>query len=117
MKIIEENAGLLSNNEVLAVLKDREADQQAVVSRALPSEIEVYTALLERTPAVKSREELAQFIEALKPYALSKQELLHLINARPQTEVELYTGIDGLYDRFEHDQAAELLELVKKHLS
>ena len=27
-----------------------------------------------------------------QPYTLSKQEVLHLINARPQTEVELYTA-------------------------
>lgn len=38
---VEENLGLLSNDEVLAVLKDREADKQPVVSRATPSEIQV----------------------------------------------------------------------------
>ena len=38
---IEENVGLLSNNEVLAVLKDREADRHPSVSKALPSEIKV----------------------------------------------------------------------------
>lgn len=38
---MEANGGLLSNNEVLAVLKDREADKPASVSKALPSEIKV----------------------------------------------------------------------------
>lgn len=38
---VEENLGPLSNDEVLAVLKDREADKQPVVSRATPSEIQV----------------------------------------------------------------------------
>lgn len=38
---VEENLGLLSNDEVLAVLKDREADKQPVISRATPSEIQV----------------------------------------------------------------------------
>lgn len=38
---IEHNGGLLSNVEVLHVLRDREADKQAVISKALPSEIKV----------------------------------------------------------------------------
>ena len=38
---VEGNIGLLSNDEVLAVLKDREADKQPVISRATPSEIQV----------------------------------------------------------------------------
>ena len=38
---VVENLGLLSNDEVLAVLKDREADKQPVISRATTSEIQV----------------------------------------------------------------------------
>lgn len=38
---IQEEGGLLTNSEVIQVLKDREADKQAVVSKALPSEIKV----------------------------------------------------------------------------
>ena len=38
---MERDGGLLSNAEVLDVLKDREANKQAVVSSALPSEIRV----------------------------------------------------------------------------
>ena len=36
---LEENGGPLSNPEVLHVLKNREADKQPVLSKALPSEI------------------------------------------------------------------------------
>lgn len=35
----------MSNAEVLAVLKDREANKQAVISKALPSEITVFDSL------------------------------------------------------------------------
>ena len=64
---MEENLGLLSNDEVLAVLKDREADKQPVVSRAAPSEIQAYSALLAQSGgAFRSREQLAAFIEALQ---------------------------------------------------
>ncbi len=45
---VEENLGLLSNDEVLAVLKDREADKQPVISRATPSEIQVGSSLYRR---------------------------------------------------------------------
>jgi hypothetical protein len=38
---LEENAGELTNSEVLEVLKDREADRQPVISKARPSEIQV----------------------------------------------------------------------------
>ena len=38
---VQGDAGLLTNSEVLTVLKGREADKQPVVSKALPSEIEV----------------------------------------------------------------------------
>lgn len=59
--------GLLSNDEVLAVLKDREADKQPVVSRAAPSEIQAYSALLAQAGgAFHTREQLAALIEALQ---------------------------------------------------
>lgn len=45
---MEENLGLLSNDEVLAVLKDREADKQPVISRATPSEIQVRSGIPRR---------------------------------------------------------------------
>lgn len=69
---MEENLGLLSNDEVLAVLKDREADKQPVVSRAAPSEIQAYTALLQQHSGgdFKDREQLQRFIEALQVWRL-----------------------------------------------
>jgi hypothetical protein len=52
---------------VLAVLKDREADKQPVISRATPSEIQAYTALLQQSGgSYKSREQLQAFIEAVR---------------------------------------------------
>ena len=48
---LQDNAGLLTNAEVLSVLRDREADQEPVVSKALPSEHKVGTLKFELAAA------------------------------------------------------------------
>lgn len=117
MKLVEENLGLLSNDEVLAVLKDREADKQPVVSRATPSEIQAYTALLAQNGgSYKEREELQAFIDAVKPYGLTKSETVQLINHRPPSVVEIFLCIEDCEERFSEQQIEELLSLVHEHL-
>lgn len=117
MKIVEENLGLLSNDEVLAVLKDREADKQPVISRATPSEIQAYTALLQQSSGTfRGREQLAAFIEGVKPFQLTKSEIVQLINHRPPSVVEIFLCIEDCEERFEEAQIEELLSLVQQHL-
>lgn len=49
------------------MLQDREADKQPVISRAAPSEIQAYSALLQQSGgSFKSREQLQAFIEAVQ---------------------------------------------------
>ena len=48
---LQDNAGLLTNSEVLTVLRDREADQEPVVSKAQPSEHKVCTLKFELAAA------------------------------------------------------------------
>jgi hypothetical protein len=117
MKIVEENLGLLSNDEVLAVLKDREADKQPVVSRATPSEIQAYTALLDHSSgSFKDREALQAFIDGVKPYGLTRSEIVQLINHRPPSVVEIFLCIEDCEERFSEQQIEELLSLVHTHL-
>ncbi|PSC75678.1 P-loop nucleoside triphosphate hydrolase superfamily [Micractinium conductrix] len=118
MKIVEENIGLLSNDEVLAVLKDREADKQPVISRATPSEIQAYTALLQSVGgSFKDREQLAAFIQAVEPYKVTKHEIVQLINHRPPSVVEIFLCVEDCEDRFTEQQIEDLLKLVHVHLS
>ncbi|KAL4432176.1 hypothetical protein ABPG77_005938 [Micractinium sp. CCAP 211/92] len=117
MKIVEENLGLLSNDEVLAVLKDREADKQPVISRATPSEIQAYTALLAQCGgSYRERERLAAFIKAVEPFGLTKSEVVQLINHRPPSDVEIFLCIEDCEDRFEQAQVDELIRLIQEHL-
>eukprot|EP00887_Chlorella_sp_A99_P005685 scaffold1.g5685.t1 len=108
---LEENGGLLSNNEVLAVLKAREADKHPSVSKALPSEIKVYSALQQASGPPRSREELQAFIKAVEPFDLTKAEVLQLLNHRPTSEVEIYLCVEQCEERLGEEKVGELLEL------
>lgn len=116
MKIIEHDGGLLSNVEVLHVLRDREADKQAVISKALPSEIKVYQNLLQQTPTKKSVEELKPFLAAVKEFKLEKLEQLQLLNHCPRTPLELFQCIPECDQRFPEEDQDRLLRLVAEHL-
>ncbi|XP_062108295.1 uncharacterized protein LOC133819138 [Humulus lupulus] len=113
MKILEANAGPLTNFEVIKFLKSRGAskDPSRVLADVAPSEYKVYDYLVETAACNQTQENISEFLEKSKKYDLAKAELLNIINIRPSTPVELYSMIEQCDDRL-GDTVEELVEVV-----
>ena len=71
MKILQANSGLLTNAEVLAVLRDRGCDKPVGgANRALVSEKILHQHLSEQ--ALLNMPDLQSFIDAVKPFDLTR---------------------------------------------
>ncbi|KAL1919950.1 uncharacterized protein VTP21DRAFT_1882 [Calcarisporiella thermophila] len=125
MEVIEENAALLSNYEVLSLLRDLETKQQARLAnnptlkfaenlKTIQFETKQY---LEKTPcSSQTPEQIRSLLEALKPYPLTKAEKLTIINQRPRRMVEFYAIVEDMENRFETEKVEEILYIIKEHL-
>ncbi|GAA5968458.1 hypothetical protein JCM8115_006395 [Rhodotorula mucilaginosa] len=60
---------------------------------------------------------VAQLLDGLDDYDLTKSERLQIVNLAPTTLVELHVCIEDLAERFSDDRQEALLELVRSHLS
>ncbi|KAK9901592.1 hypothetical protein WJX75_003813 [Coccomyxa subellipsoidea] len=116
MIIVEENIGPITDVEVLKVLERRGANQEWSRKKTLPSERKAYSYLLQKHPHSPTREELQAFFDDLKPFNLSRGEILQIANSRPAVLVEIHLIVDDCEQRLSPEQQDELLALVQKHL-
>ena len=86
MEVIDENAGMISNFEVLEVLKDI---KEGVSGHKKPGKNQtnlatiLYSTLkyLEKTPCNdQNRDNIAEFMTAVEPFKLTQAEKLQLLN-------------------------------------
>ncbi|QSL65293.1 hypothetical protein MERGE_002602 [Pneumocystis wakefieldiae] len=68
---------------------------------------------LEELPAKKqSVKQVCNLTKELEIYSLTKAEKLMIINARPDTLVELYALIEECEERFNLEQLQQILDLI-----
>ncbi|KAK4365945.1 hypothetical protein RND71_013825 [Anisodus tanguticus] len=110
MKILEANAGALTNFEVLDFLRSRGAgrDPTRVLVSVEPSEFKVYDYLEQTAACNQTRQSIDEFLRKCKSIKLAKAEILNIINVRPSSLVELYPIIEEYDTRF--GEAAETME-------
>lgn len=121
MEILLENAGLLSNYEVLS-LATAEAERlkkkgEASKTAGAPQNVmtclyQVRTYLAESECSVQSDDVVRDFLKKLLPYNLTKAEKLMLLNNRPVAESVLVSMIEECEERFTEDQRGELLDIT-----
>ncbi|PWA85643.1 HRDC-like protein [Artemisia annua] len=113
MKILQENAGQLTNFEVLDFLKSRGAakDPTKVLAPIAPSEFKVYDYLVQSVAKSQTRESIAKFVAECKPYKLTKSEIANIINIRPSSVVEIDPLIENLDSRL-GESVEDLVQLV-----
>ncbi|OCH90417.1 hypothetical protein OBBRIDRAFT_793281 [Obba rivulosa] len=143
MEVINQRAALLSNYEVLSLLRELESDHLARTKTALrikkeeeqagtkthaPQEeicenlrtIEVeaiqYLSADFQPTASQSEAGIAQLTKSLSAYELTKAEKLQIVNLAPTEPVELYVIVEELEDRF-GERMDDILSLVKSSLS
>ncbi|ESQ31618.1 hypothetical protein EUTSA_v10005100mg [Eutrema salsugineum] len=113
MKIVKENAGTLTNFEVLDFLNSRGAsrDTTRVIAPIAKSEYKVYDYLVETAACTQTRESVNEFADKCKAFKVWKAEILNIINLRPSSIVELMPIIETPDNR-EIDSDG-ILELVQ----
>ncbi|KAJ0092301.1 hypothetical protein Patl1_25301 [Pistacia atlantica] len=114
MKILEGNAGALTNFEVLDFLRSRGAskDPTRVLVPVAQSEFKVYDYLVESGACNQTRESVNEFFEKCKKFKLAKAEMLNIINIRPSSLVEIDSVIEQSDTRFDEEQLQELVDLA-----
>ncbi|KIZ01872.1 peptide-receptor component [Monoraphidium neglectum] len=90
---LEKNAGLLTNSEVIEVLRYLQAHSAGELTR----------------------QQLDAFKEALQPFGLSRTELLQVLNLAPTSEVELHLVVENAEGRLGEERVAALLDVVAAH--
>ncbi|KAK4855706.1 hypothetical protein QYF36_010059 [Acer negundo] len=118
MKILEANAGALTNFEVLDFLRSRGASKDAtrVLAQIALSEFKVYDHLEESISRNQTRLKINEFVEKCKRFKLAKAEVLNIINVRPSSPAEIFAIIEQAESRFETEQLQELVDLVTEVL-
>ncbi|TFY57529.1 hypothetical protein EVJ58_g6967 [Rhodofomes roseus] len=145
MEVIDKRSALLSNFEVLTLLKELESDHLARTKTALrikkeeeaagnhsariqPSddicenlrtiEVEAIQHLsADYQPTVSQTEAgIVQLTKSLGQYDLTKAEKLQIVNLAPTEAVELYVIVEELEDRF-GTQMDDILETIRSSLS
>ncbi|XP_014496287.1 DNA-directed RNA polymerase III subunit RPC9-like isoform X2 [Vigna radiata var. radiata] len=119
MKILEANAGALTNFEVLDFLRAKGAskDPTRVIAKVAQSEYKVYDYLVDTPASNQTRESINEFLTSIKRHDLAKAEVLNILNTRPTEDVELFPIIESCEKRFPIDEeVAEIVELVTRTL-
>ncbi|KAF5742003.1 DNA-directed RNA polymerase III subunit RPC9-like [Tripterygium wilfordii] len=113
MKILNANAGALTNFEVLDFLRSRGAvgDSTRLVPNTAPSELKVYDYLVESPACNQTREVINDFLEKCRPFNLAKAEVLNIMNTRPSDLVYIYPIVELCDDRL-GDRIEELKQTI-----
>ena len=115
MKVLCANEGLMSNFELLEVLRQRTRETPVAllphVHDPFPTEMQC-SDTLKKTPAgAQTKENLAKFIKAVEPLNLTPAECLNLINSKPTTDVEIHLLVEDCEKRLKESEVELLLKL------
>ncbi|KAI0699204.1 RNA polymerase Rpb4-domain-containing protein [Cytidiella melzeri] len=146
MEVVTQRSALLSNFEVLMLLRELESDHltktrtalkikkeeeaagtsstrshavsQEVLENLRTIEVEAiqYLSADYQPTACQSEAGITQLTQSLSSYELTKAEKLQIVNLAPVEPVELYVIVEELEDRF-GEQIEDILSTVRLHIS
>ncbi|KAF8877162.1 RNA polymerase Rpb4-domain-containing protein [Gymnopilus junonius] len=126
MEVLNPRAALLSNYEVLTLLRELESDNLLRTKAALRVKKEEEAGLVNGAISYLSADYLptssqtdqgiTTLVNKLASYELTKSEKLQIVNLAPTLPVELYVIVEELEDRF-GDKLEEILGHVQENLS
>lgn len=137
MKVLEAQSAVLDNYEVRQHLKEQNARYKrrqypipANLKTSVDKLLEWFNArdssseqaesaesvdeinLMTQTPLPFSQERIATLLERLRPFDLSKGEVLMIINIRPRSFMALNGIIDEMPERLTDEQQLEVVEII-----
>jgi len=125
MEVVNENVAVLSNYEVLSLMKEVkgnsevfakvEGDTTTKNDRAtICYEVMKY---LEQTPCkYQDKETIERFMKAMAPFKLTKAEKLQILNLRPTGEIDIQLIVEESEERLTEEDVEKLLDAVQKTL-
>lgn len=120
MEVLEGQEKMLSNYEVLKILKDvKEATKSAKSSNknlaTITYETINYLEGLKHYNELRD-EHVIDYLEEMKRFNLTKLEKLQILNQRPKSVVELQVLIEENEERFSEEAMDMILDIVGKTL-
>ncbi|KAF5200380.1 RNA polymerase II, Rpb4, core protein [Thalictrum thalictroides] len=115
MKILQVNAGALTQFELLDFLKSRGAStdpKTRFIAPIAPSEFQVYDYLVQKAASNQTRESIKEFLKKCEKFDLAKAEKLNVIDIRPSSVVEIDPIIEDCEKRMGSDVVDELVDMV-----
>ncbi|KAF4584448.1 DNA-directed RNA polymerase III subunit RPC9 [Ophiocordyceps camponoti-floridani] len=122
MRIVESQSAVLTNYEVFQHLVDQRRRYQPTKRRGpgnletVVKEVLVYMrerpSPLCQEPVTYKAECVARLLERLRPYDLSKGEVIMMFNHRPPDVAHLNTLVEDMSDRFSPEQQQEIVHVV-----
>lgn len=71
---------------------------------------------LSQKPSTYTSDAIPRLFERLRPYELSKGELVMILNLRPASVPALNTAIEHMTDRFQYEQQEEIVGIIAEVL-
>lgn len=117
MRVICTNEGLVSNFELLELLRQRtrepgHAPRYPQPHDPFPTELQCYGALSRTLSGCQTRSQLSDLLVSLNSMSLTSAECLNLINLKPSCNVEIYLVIDAYEERLAGGQMGKMLKII-----
>ncbi|KAF4125851.1 RNA polymerase Rpb4 [Geosmithia morbida] len=122
MKVLEAQSAVLSNFEVYQHVVDlKKRNKQArrrgppnyeTVVKELRDWLEVPPSPMGQKPMPYNATSIPTLLERLRPYDLSKGEVVMVLNLRPASVAALNTVVEDMAERFTEEQQEELVAIV-----
>ncbi|XP_062545925.1 DNA-directed RNA polymerase III subunit RPC9-like [Armigeres subalbatus] len=115
MEIVNPNAAILTNFEVMATLKNMKSSKKKHGLRNLATITYETLQYLEDTPCKEqSAESVVQFLKDMKQFNLTKNECLMMINDPPGSALHIQIMIEDSDERLTDEQVNHILECTAK---
>ncbi|XP_055639884.1 DNA-directed RNA polymerase III subunit RPC9 [Toxorhynchites rutilus septentrionalis] len=115
MEIINPNAAILTNFEVMTALKDMKSNKKKHGLRNLATITYETVQFLEETACKdETNETIMEFLRAMKQFNLAKNECLMLINEPPTSPLHIQLVIEDSDERLTDEQVNQIIEYASK---
>uniref|UniRef100_A0A182YMM1 DNA-directed RNA polymerase III subunit RPC9 n=1 Tax=Anopheles stephensi TaxID=30069 RepID=A0A182YMM1_ANOST len=115
MEIINPNAAILTNFEVMTALKDMKNSKKKYGLRNLATITYETVQYLEDTPCKEQTSSgIVEFLQAMKEFNLTKNECLMMVNDPPSSPLHIQLMIEDSDERLTEEQVSRILEHAAK---
>ncbi|KAL9695360.1 hypothetical protein quinque_014645 [Culex quinquefasciatus] len=115
MEIVNPNAAILTNFEVMATLKGMKSSKKKYGLRNLATITYETVQFLEGTSCKdQTAESVVEFLKAMKQFNLTKNECLMMVNDPPASALHIQIMIEDSDERLTDEQVAKIIEYAAK---